>query len=40
MDAQGKKMGQECPRGNKYDTRACKQCSKRHNDHTESLREE
>ena len=39
-DAQGKKMGQGCPRGNKWDTGACKQCNKNPNDHIESLREE
>ena len=38
-EAQGKQMDQGCPRGNKWDTGACKQCSKKLNDHTESLRE-
>ena len=39
-NAQGKQMGQGCPRGNKWDTRARKQCNKKPNYHTESLKEE
>ena len=33
-------MGQECLRGNKWDTGARKECNKNPNDHAESLREE
>ena len=33
-------MGQGCPRENKWDTGARKQCNKKPNDHTESLKEE
>ena len=47
-DAQGKQMGQGCPRRNKWDKGAYKQCNKKSpkqyesefNDHIESLREE
>ena len=39
-DAQGKQMGQGCPRGNKWDTGARKQCNKKPNDYTKSLSEE
>ena len=35
-DAQGKQMGQGCPRG-KWDTGARKQCNKRPSEHTKSL---
>ena len=49
MGTQNQKNGRECPRkangprmprGNKWDTKARKQCNKKPNDHTESLKEE